>query len=514
MAIKYSTYLTNNIVGRRHIKSIPPAYGGKLTFDPEQLRSMGQKTFPPVLKSPEGTFSLYSTLEEVIMAQGAPDFQKKITRQEELNWYDYTTDQSFHPRRAYDVHSSILQYDPLINRGYLVFGGLELTLLQYGTDNRDLTTPKISEVLLGSMPDCRCRECESGKYVIAWADFPGKLKLADFRSENYSMNPDTNAFGGDAFLEALTGQIIEQRGLNYGMSIEQVLISQGNPKVIIPEYPVRSGNQMVTPFDNLDRGTLRFYYWGDLHLPASGVVFSPRIRLLTRVDELDALTKQGIEWAKIYKRATIELIEQTVVGFTNPGHLTLGATESLEAKKGIIQKEQSLRWLDMLELQDLFTSIKEQDKAQHEEIGLEERKQENKAIKAMQEFLDSTVNSSTYDKGIGLELFSKRLLEAMGWQIEHSGKSGDGGVDLVGFKSDNLMTMKIVIQCKHQDSVAEDVVVQTFGKAQSENADRAYVITSGKFTANAKAFADANENKTVLIDGIMLKDLSAQYLDT
>ena len=131
----------------------------------------------------------------------------------------------------------------------------------------------------------------------------------------------------------------------------------------------------------------------------------------------------------------------------------------------------------------------------------------------MQKFLDSTVDSSTYDKGIGLELFSKRLLEAMGWQIEHSGKSGDGGVDLIGLKSDDLMTTRIVIQCKHQDSVAEEVVVQTFGKAQSENANRAYVITSGQFTQNAKAFADANKTKIVLIDGVKLKELSEQYLD-
>ena len=101
----------------------------------------------------------------------------------------------------------------------------------------------------------------------------------------------------------------------------------------------------------------------------------------------------------------------------------------------------------------------------------------------------------------------------MGWQIEHSGQSGDGGVDLIGLKADDLRTEKIVIQCKHQDSVAEDVVVQTFGKAHAEDANSAWVITTGNFTKNAKVFANSNKSKIVLIDGDKLKELSEKHLD-
>ena len=80
MAIEYSEYLNQNIVGRRHID-----IRLKCTDDEEyyeeiyvyardkrkKLRQQGQKGTPPVLKSPEGTFSLYSTFEELIMAQRA-----------------------------------------------------------------------------------------------------------------------------------------------------------------------------------------------------------------------------------------------------------------------------------------------------------------------------------------------------------------------------------------------------------------------------------------------------------
>ena len=65
-----------------------------------------------------------------------------------------------------------------------------------------------------------------------------------------------------------------------------------------------------------------------------------------------------------------------------------------------------------------------------------------------------------------------------------------------------------MVQCKYQDLVDEDVVVQIFVKARSENADRAYIITTMKFTGNAKEFANNNESKTVIIDGDDLKKRS------
>ena len=51
-----------------------------------------------------------------------------------------------------------------------------------------------------------------------------------------------------------------------------------------------------------------------------------------------------------------------------------------------------------------------------------------------------------------------------------------------------------MIQCKHYDSgtVAVDVVAQTLGLMNPSNANKALVITTGKFTRGAIKFADEN----------------------
>ena len=80
ISIKYSKYLNNNIVGRRHIDVRLKSTDDEESYQEiyvhasdrrKKLSQAGQKGTPPVLKSPEGTFSLYSTFEELIMAQRA-----------------------------------------------------------------------------------------------------------------------------------------------------------------------------------------------------------------------------------------------------------------------------------------------------------------------------------------------------------------------------------------------------------------------------------------------------------
>lgn len=110
------------------------------------------------------------------------------------------------------------------------------------------------------------------------------------------------------------------------------------------------------------------------------------------------------------------------------------------------------------------------------------------SMQTLDDFLAQTSNLNTYEKGLKFELYCKRLLEGWGYDVQHSGQSGDRGIDLRATR-DGAVTL---IQCKHQESVAAAVVIQTFGMVRAENATNGTVITTGRFTDDAKKFANEN----------------------
>lgn len=78
----------------------------------------------------------------------------------------------------------------------------------------------------------------------------------------------------------------------------------------------------------------------------------------------------------------------------------------------------------------------------------------------------------------------------MGYYVRDTAVSGDHGVDLIATRGNE----KAVIQCKrYRDrSVGEPVVRDLYGAMQHEDADRAYLVTTGHFTATALVWAKGN----------------------
>lgn len=87
--------------------------------------------------------------------------------------------------------------------------------------------------------------------------------------------------------------------------------------------------------------------------------------------------------------------------------------------------------------------------------------------------------------------------------IEQGGNKPDGGIDLVLRKDGQ----KVLVQCKHWQArqVGVSVIREQFGILAAEGADKVYVVTSGSFTNDAKAFA--NGKPIALIDGPALLEL-------
>jgi restriction system protein len=109
------------------------------------------------------------------------------------------------------------------------------------------------------------------------------------------------------------------------------------------------------------------------------------------------------------------------------------------------------------------------------------------------------------------ELLIGEAFRRKGYSItETGGKGADGGIDLILRKGGE----KYLVQCKHWRSLKVGVAVvrEFFGAMAVEGAAGGYVVTSGQFTSEAKAFASGRNIE--LIDGAGLKGWIAQQRNT
>lgn len=105
------------------------------------------------------------------------------------------------------------------------------------------------------------------------------------------------------------------------------------------------------------------------------------------------------------------------------------------------------------------------------------------------------------------ERLTGRAFEMQGYRVTETGRGGaDGGVDLV-LKKDGETSL---VQCKQWRAfrVGVDVVRELYGVMAARGAARGFVVTSGRFTAEAASFAEGRN--VTLIDGTRLKTLLAQ----
>jgi restriction system protein len=106
------------------------------------------------------------------------------------------------------------------------------------------------------------------------------------------------------------------------------------------------------------------------------------------------------------------------------------------------------------------------------------------------------------------------VLTAMGYggargSAEHTGRSGDQGLDGV-IRQDPLGLDRIYVQAKcyaADRSVGRPEIQEFVGALHGAQADRGIFITTGRFTSEAKDYADRVAARLVLIDGLRQAEL-------
>lgn len=100
------------------------------------------------------------------------------------------------------------------------------------------------------------------------------------------------------------------------------------------------------------------------------------------------------------------------------------------------------------------------------------------------------------------------LLERMGYEVQLTAKTRDGGKDLYALRKDGLGSFMFVVECKRynpNNHVGVGVVRSLHGVAQHERANGAIVMTTSFFTEPAKQFARDLKGQMSLKDFVDLQ---------
>lgn len=121
--------------------------------------------------------------------------------------------------------------------------------------------------------------------------------------------------------------------------------------------------------------------------------------------------------------------------------------------------------------------------------------------------MENDINSLS---GIEFENICKNLIENMGFSVETTKASGDGGIDLIANNHEPVLSGRYIIQCKrYSGSVGEPIIRDLYGVITSERANKGILITTGYFTKSAITFAEGKPIE--LIDGEQLDILLEKY---
>ena len=120
------------------------------------------------------------------------------------------------------------------------------------------------------------------------------------------------------------------------------------------------------------------------------------------------------------------------------------------------------------------------------------------------------INDINSLSGIEFENLCKNLIEKMGFSVETTKASGDGGIDLIAYNHEPVLSGKYIIQCKrYSGGVGEPIIRDLYGVITSERANKGILMTTGYFTKSSIAFAEGKPIE--LIDGELLGDLLKRY---
>lgn len=171
---------------------------------------------------------------------------------------------------------------------------------------------------------------------------------------------------------------------------------------------------------------------------------------------------------------------------------------------GELERQYEFRDNNIYYIQNKISAEKEELEKQQEILRQQELEMRHNQISEM---LGTDINNLS---GVEFENVCQQLVEYIGFDTETTKASGDGGIDLIAYNHQPLLSGKYIIQCKrYSGSVGEPIIRDLYGVVTSERANKGILMTTGYFTKSAISFAEGKPIE--LIDGIAMQNLFSQY---
>lgn len=254
-----------------------------------------------------------------------------------------------------------------------------------------------------------------------------------------------------------------------------------------------------TPFVRVGRGIFGLREWGETAPTAPTTEEQPQPSYLTYKEAALRLLReagQPLSAQEITQRA----IEQKLI---NPQGLTPEATMGSQLYTDINRRGAAS--LFRKEGRNLF-GLAEWEKGVSGIARLAERQRREVKSRLRERLL--TMPPDQFEQLVG------RLLGAMGYEnVMVTGRSGDGGIDVIADTEIGILRLRVAVQVKRmKGNVQRPVVSQLRGDMALLDVDQGMIITTGGFSQGAKDVARVrNVAPITLIDGDRLTDLLIEH---
>ena len=171
--------------------------------------------------------------------------------------------------------------------------------------------------------------------------------------------------------------------------------------------------------------------------------------------------------------------------------------------------------IDTLDYVDIVRTVREQEKLTQPKNKKPETKQKDfeeevtEEVENAEEWKEQLLNVLYNITPAAFERLAQRLLRESGFfQVEVTGKSGDGGIDGKGIvRVSGLLSFHVIFQCKRYRGSITPSQIRDFRGAMQGRADKGLFITTGTFTREAIKEATRDGAPPIdLIDGEILCD--------
>lgn len=231
--------------------------------------------------------------------------------------------------------------------------------------------------------------------------------------------------------------------------------------------------------------------------------------------------------SKVYEIANLSddilLIPHGDKGTTNEVDYRIAWSRTYLKKFGLLENSARGIWalsksdidVDKLDHIEIVKTVREQDKSIQPKTKapisksdqLEEEVTEE--VDKTDEWKEKLLNVLYGISSSAFERLAQRILRESGFfQVEVTGKAGDGGIDGKGIvRVSGLLSFHVIFQCKRYKGSVTPSQIRDFRGAMQGRADKGLVITTGTFTREAIKEATRDGAPPIdLIDGELLCD--------